>query len=199
MRKNIVALEGLVHAGKTTLLKSLKKRRRFCCLSEYSEITTRSFPGSPRTIEDAKEALYYFLSLEKERIKFISESKYGIYVVDRSLYSVLAYHYAVEHLFGVKCYTNTFNYLLRNTSKWLRPSKCIFIDISHEDQLRRHEGDKGYYQDILLNADFNKELSYFYWYELGKLTDVIPIDEKQSRSDIVKQTLQILQQTYKVI
>lgn len=98
MKKVIVTLEGLVHAGKSTLFQNIAERYvSVKCIGEYVEFATERFPCFPESREDARLGHSFFLNLEQKRILEIEESD-GIILVDRSIYSILAYNFAVEKM-----------------------------------------------------------------------------------------------------
>lgn len=192
----IVALEGVVHTGKTTLLHGVKLRmgERICCIDEYSTYKGRvRFPDFPTTSEEALGANEFFVRLEEKRFADVSEP--GIVLLDRSLLSVLAYHYATEKVTDgrVSCFEQSLLFFRENFSCWL-PRLVIRLNISPEVFRKRHAEDSGLYKPVLLDEAFNRNLVLFYD-NLGTYFPEIKvhkIDAVKSKVIVLRRTLNIL-------
>ena len=165
MIKSIFAVEGLVHAGKSTLIGGLKSDQRILCVPEYIEFTDDGFPGFPKNIEDARAADLFFLNLERKRRQLIKEC-HSIVFLDISILSIIAYNYAVEGMTNGKVPCFTYGQKSFNLHEWILPQTCIYLDISDEEVDNRHKFETGQYQSIFLNRKFNALLREFYEKEM---------------------------------
>jgi len=192
----IVALEGLIHAGKTTLLRGIRKtmQGRVCCIDEYATYKglTR-FPDFPKTSGEAIEANEFFVELEGRRFADVTGS--GLVLLDRSLLSVLAYHYATERVTGgaIVCFEQSLRFFRENLSHCM-PASVIRLDVSREVFEERHATDSGFYKPILLDDEFNRNLVLFYD-NLGTYfpnMEVRRIDADASKAIVLQKALEIL-------
>lgn len=194
----VVAIEGIVHAGKSTLHKRLsEKHEEITCIGEYVEYATEKFPAPPRSLEEARVARLYFLNLELLRVNSTYE-RGRIILLDRSILSILAYHFAIERLTGLLCYKAS---LLRFCDEdWMFPDSCLYLDISDETLYSRHKAEKGNYQRILLNKAFNGYLRRFYEevapVEFPYLA-VRRIDASQSQENVESEALEVIRSMLK--
>jgi len=157
----VVALEGLIHAGKTTLLHTLgQKLPWIVSVEEYSEFTRERFPSIPITLVDVEKAWSFFLELESERQTGIAHDAIVV-LLDRSVLSILAYNFAIEQLNKA---LQAFSWSLKTLccKDWLFPTVCIYLDISDKEIHNRHLTEISYYQRILLDSVFNAAMRNFY-------------------------------------
>ncbi|MDR3491857.1 MAG: AAA family ATPase [Gammaproteobacteria bacterium] len=181
-------IEGLVHAGKSTLIKALaKKDNGMVCVGEYVEFTTSKFPEQPRNLKDASEAREYFMSLEKKRRSCISNDA-PVVILDRSVLSILAYHFAIEEVTKgeVPCFSESVKSL--PTGCWIFPELCIYLDVNDSEISRRHERESGSYSPILLNPEFNAQLRRFYEKALVTVLpslEIVRIDSSGSPEEVL--------------
>lgn len=195
MEKRIVAIEGLVHAGKSTLVKALaKKDSGIVCVGEYVEFATSKFPEQPRSPKDASEARKYFMGLEKKRRSCISNDA-SLVILDRSVLSILAYHFAVEVVTSgeVPCFSESIKSL--PTGCWIFPELCIYLDVSDSEIRRRHKRKSGRYSPTLLNPEFNAQLRKFYEKVLATILpslEVVRIDASGSPEKVIREAKLLL-------
>lgn len=198
MKKVIVALEGLVHAGKSTLLKSIRNN---CvavrCIGEYVEFATERFPGFPKSVEDARAGHSFFLNLEQKRKKKIQKGD-GVVLLDRSVFSILAYHFAVEKMSGgsIPCFRE--GVVAVQSESWLFPQICLYLDVDDEEIALRHQNETGFYQSIFLDREFNALLMEFYEKAMPfhfPSLEIVRIDARQSENRIMAQTMELLLKT----
>jgi len=164
--KQIIAVEGIVHAGKTTLIRHLERvcdKTKFQFIKEYGDFIVggQNFPGFPKNQIEALSSNGFFEKLEQKRFETIRQIS-QVVILDRSLLSVLAYHYATEKITQekIKCFNDSLNYFLDNFSSWI-PQVCLYLKITVSEMYKRHEGD-GFYESILLCKSFNAYLLSFY-------------------------------------
>lgn len=162
----LIAIEGIVHAGKTTLIRSLEEicdKPKFQFIQEYGYFVNggQNFPGFPDTQEKALISNYFFRNIENARFETIIPTN-QIVILDRSLISVLAYHYATEKITqgNIKCFDTSFHYFIDNFPEWI-PQVCLYLKISTIELFRRHDN-SGFYESTLLNEKFNQYILFFY-------------------------------------
>lgn len=149
----IIALEGGICSGKTTLAKGFE-RQGFILIPEYMDIIK---PEEEKKINNLsarhQSAINVFLDIEKRR-----KEKYQSYfnkknvILDRSYLTLFAYEYAIGR--DIKH---------TNTQDVITPDLIIFLDIN--DELRKQRSNDRQDIDmpeIFLNHDFNKKLKYFF-------------------------------------
>lgn len=198
MKRVIVALEGLVHAGKSTLLQSIGDNfGAIRCVEEYVEFATERFPGFPRSIEDARAGHAFFLNLEQKRKQKIQEED-RVVILDRSIFSILAYHFAVEKMSGggIPCFRE--GVATVQSESWLFPQVCLYLDVDDEEMILRHRNETGFYQSIFLDHEFNALLRKFYEKAMPfhfPSLEIARIDACQSENRIMEQTTELLLKT----
>ncbi len=187
----VVAIEGLIHAGKTTLFQSLVRvYKDVVFVSEFVEFATCKFPNLPQSIEEARNSRLFFLNLEEKRKEKIrTDSK--IVILDRSVLSILAYHFSVEVLTNgnIMCFTDSIKKI--PFEKWIFPDLCIYLDINNHEVIRRHQREIGGYNSIFLDNQFNNCLRKFYldiMPELFSQMELIHIDALQRPNEVLRQT-----------
>jgi len=163
--KRIVAVEGVVHSGKTTLCTTLRGQPFLAdnihFLPEYSAYAKDlgGFPVCPMTSVEALKSLVFFLRLEERRFRSIPQDV-GLVVLDRSVLSLLAFDYALERFYGSKM--KVFQETLRRVNHEWIPEVCLYLEISDETQMARHGFDNFHYEPLLLDPGFNAYLREFY-------------------------------------
>lgn len=196
MKKVIVALEGLVHAGKSTLLHGIMTQEHTFvkCIEEYVEFATERFPGFPKSRELARSGHVFFLNLEQRRKAEMGDSD-RIILLDRSIFSILAYNFAVEKMSNGKipCFQDSVN--AYENEDWLIPEACVYLDIDDENISFRHQSEKGFYHDIFLEKAFNAQLREFYERVMPfyfPSLEIIRIDARQPKQVVMAQMKELL-------
>lgn len=186
MQQKIFALEGIVHAGKTTLLNNVRRAHRgISCIDEYTLYRgTTPFPDFPESLQEALSANQFFIELDARRFADIGRS--NVALLDRSCISVLAFHYATEQITdgGIACFEPSLRLYQEQFHRYI-PNAMIYLEISMSDLTKRHEGDTGIYKPVLLEEEFNRYLLYFYeniqlffsGLEVYKIDDTLPQEE----------------------
>lgn len=153
----IIALEGGICSGKTTLAKQLEKIG-FFNVPEYMDIITpQEQKELDALISQDKSALSFFLKMEKRR-----KELYGTQclqkdsVLDRSYLTLFAYEFAKNNQHPV---------LTESVSRErvITPDLIIFLDVN--DQLRKHRSiNRGDIDmpEMFLNSEFNRNLKTFF-------------------------------------
>lgn len=193
--QKIIAIEGLVHAGKTTLFQSLSQIYKDAVfVDEFVEFTACKFPNFPQNIEEARSSRLFFLNLEEKReIEIRADSK--LVILDRSVLSILAYHFSVELLTNgdVACFADSIKRI--PFEKWIFPDLCIYLDIDSQEVIRRHQGKSGGYNSIFLDNQFNVYLRKFYRDVMPRLflqMKSVRIDAFQKPCDVLKMARHIV-------
>ncbi|MEI6288469.1 MAG: deoxynucleoside kinase [bacterium] len=199
--RQIIAIEGIVHAGKSSLISAMEKDRSMTSVQYIAEYCNfigggQNFPGFPKNTRTALEANVFFGDLERKRFATVTK-KVNLIILDRSIFSVLAYHYATEKISHgkIKCFKRSIEYFQKQFPEFL-PETCLYLAINLNEMRRRH-GDTGFYENILLNDEFNCYLMEFYL-KVGELfpeIKVITIDGKQDRKTVLLQAKQQLTTT----
>ena len=153
----IIALEGGICSGKTTLAKQLEIKG-FFSVPEYMDIITPQEQKELDTlISQDKSALPFFLRMEKRR-----KELYGAQclqkdsVLDRSYLTLFAYEFAKNNQYSALSE-------LVQKENVIIPDLIIFLDVN--DQVRRqrciNRGDIDM-PKIFLNSEFNRNLKKFF-------------------------------------
>ena len=152
----IIALEGGICSGKTTLAKQLEKRG-FFNVPEYMDIITPQEQQELDTlISQDKSALPFFLKMEKRRKELYgSQSLQRDSVLDRSYLTLFAYEFAKNNTYPALDLASKENVII--------PDLIIFLDVN--DQLRKQRSQERKDVDmpeIFLNSEFNQRLKTFF-------------------------------------
>ncbi len=188
----LVALEGVVHAGKSTIISLLQEIKGILCIPEYIEFV-ESFPGFPNNKDDVLRSWKFFLDIELRRKRFVVDGFPSI--LDRSVLSVMAYNYAVSRFTNGKI--NWFDVKVESLREegWLIPDICIYLDISDKEVARRHEMETGGYKDILLNNQFNGFIRDFYANEVLRIfpsMSMFQINAHDSIEDVFLEVVRVI-------
>lgn len=153
----IIALEGGICSGKTTLAKEFE-RQGFYLVPEYMDIIQ---PCEENRINDLASsnhsAINVFLEIEKRRKEIYSENYNGKNaILDRSYLTLFAYEYAIgRNISGVD-----FPNLAQNI---IAPDLVVFLNVNDELRVKRSRDrcDEDM-PEIFLNHNFNKRLKQFF-------------------------------------
>lgn len=153
----IIALEGGICSGKTTLAKEFE-RQGFYLVPEYMDIIQ---PCEENRINDLASsnhsAINIFLEIEKRRKEIYLENYSGKNaILDRSYLTLFAYEYAI----GRNISSMQFPNLSQNI---VTPDLIVFLDVNDELRAKRSRDrcDKDM-PEIFLNSNFNKRLKQFF-------------------------------------
>lgn len=158
----IIALEGGICSGKTTLAKQLEKRG-FFYIPEYMEvIIPQEQKELDNLISQGKSALPFFLKMEKRRKDLYDlQSLRRDSVLDRSYLTLFAYEFAKNN----KC--PTLDLALKENV--IIPDLIIFLDVA--DKIRKQRSFERRDIDmpeIFLNSEFNRRLKTFFLEKLSE-------------------------------
>lgn len=154
----IIALEGPVCAGKTTVLGGLREQE-IPVVDEYSEYvasTTRDFPKFPPQDEEAaKDSFRFFFELEARRKQDMEATGNNRAVLDRSIYTLLAFEVGASRLTGISILPWAVEYLEENKDKIIMPEQVVYMDIPAEISRSRAREGQIRIADFLLTDGFN--------------------------------------------
>jgi len=140
----LIGIEGIVCAGKSTLVAELCKSHLFAVVEEYGVFTKghSNFPHfPPKNIDDIITADKYFIGIEKMRYDYLQSLMttdiHTHIVVDRTYHSCLAFDYAVSKFVD-------FNAMEYSTKCWsdalkIEPHITIILDIDIQTMLERNK------------------------------------------------------------
>ncbi len=153
----IIALEGGICSGKTTLAKEFE-RQDFYLIPEYMDII---HPYEEDRINDLvssnQSAINVFLEIEKRRKEiYLENCSDKNAILDRSYLTLFAYEYAI----GRNISNMEFPDLYQNV---ITPNLIVFLDVNDEQRIKRsHDRCDENMPEIFLNHNFNKRLKQFF-------------------------------------
>lgn len=166
--KDIIAIEGMPGAGKTTFVNNLKNNN----IKKRQELNINIPKKVKKRFEIQKLYLLNEIKKNKEARRFFKEYK-GM-VMDRSFISILAYTFAYcKTNNNMKDYEKIISLLLSNKDKILFPTKVVILDCSIEKSIERRKAfkDNPKYQEWF-NKSFLNNFRKFYFEELNKIINV---------------------------
>lgn len=138
----IIAVEGIVYAGKTTLTTRLHRTLNSVLIPEYASYTndSKGFPDfPPKTPEDAALAGALFTQVEKTRLAEmkarIQQEQPDFVFLDRCYLTCVAFDIASEPLIGFNIEKQSKK--LWRASRKIVPDAWIYIDIAHSTAISR--------------------------------------------------------------
>jgi thymidylate kinase len=158
----IIAIEGIVGAGKTTLIECMKQNGVVDkIIPEYTVLAKRDdIPEFTQNEEKLKLSTCFYAGIELRRQKMILDSVKNndrVILLDRSELSILSFNYAAEKRYYIKdlC-TPTFNCLKNVTI--IEPSAYIYLDISYQTSLDRMKKRGSFKESVFTDEDFVKSI-----------------------------------------
>ncbi|MEK7175291.1 MAG: hypothetical protein AAB693_00595 [Patescibacteria group bacterium] len=160
--KKIIALEGTIKAGKTTLAGGIEKTLNAGVVWEYGKyLNGRQFPiFPPRDLEVAKKVTEFFASIEQERLEDLEKIIKDIVVVDRIHHSCLAVNYTADKLYKTN-YFGEMEEIWKRTAK-ITPDVAIYLYVGQQELERRLAPTKHLYREIFYNRNFNDFIREYY-------------------------------------
>jgi len=179
----IIAIEGGVCAGKTTLIQS----SNLPSLPDYWKYKTQfltelCFPAM--NISQLLANNQFFLEIEKLRLQQLNEwSQNRLVLLDRSFLSLLGFDYAFMKMFAIEGFARIYEFWENNPK--IQPDEVIFLDISHSEREKRFKGrGKTCDQTILLTEEFNNSFKEFFLAQQDKFK-ITYLSESISFQDII--------------
>lgn len=185
----IVGVDGLVRAGKTTLIERLAKRRGWGAIPEYGiylKLEHLQFPNfPPENWINAVSASQLFMQIEQLRIhslRALSE-RHDVILVDRTFHSCLAFDYAARVWSGF----DTFDVV---TEQWRQrghivADMSIFLDVSLATLEERIAPHKASFLPHFYNERFNSCLHEYFAIQVRSAT-LLRIDADQTQQVVEK-------------
>lgn len=191
MKTIVIAFDGLVRAGKTSLIKRLSHTFHAPIVGEYKSYATKfgtEFPPyPPRSYEEAMAASIFFIDLEQKRIADLNDLlfKNKIILVDRTSLSCLAFDYSANH------FTNfgTFNEVekLWNDSLKIMPNLSFFMDVSQENLKKRMLIEQDNFPPHISDKDFCDHMVVFFKNKCERNKNMIRIDANQIAEEVERE------------
>jgi thymidylate kinase len=153
----IIALEGGICSGKTTLAKEFESQD-FYLIPEYMDIIQPCEENKIRDLTASKHsAINVFLEIEKRRKKiYLENSKGKNIILDRSYLTLFAYEYAI----GRNICNMEFPDLYKNV---IIPNIIVFLDVNDALRMKRsHDRCDENMPKTFLNHTFNSRLKKFF-------------------------------------
>lgn len=173
--ENIVAIEGMPGAGKTTFIDNYIKKNNIKFLPQLG------IKDSTVLAKNNLNTSKLFLINEKKKTDLIMKysSDNQKVVIDRTFLTTLAYCYARSKLYKNKDYEKLLSFYKKTKANITFPTKLIFLDVKIKESIKRR---KRYSNNSIYSNWFSEEfLKYmheFYNKELSKfiLLDIFRID-----------------------
>lgn len=135
----IVALEGPSFSGKTQLLSNLYAsfgQLDLLAIACYVDEIIGEVPTAcTRSTEEQLDAFQLFMTIEERRVQKLAKHKADLVILDRSVDTLLAHAYALDHLFGYEAYSQC-RALLSRSSHFV-PDLTFYLDASPATLQRR--------------------------------------------------------------
>ncbi len=192
----IVGFDGLVRAGKSTLLKNnLGPALNAPIIDEYGVYTkgSTSFPPfPPPSHEKALAASQFFIDIEKQRINDLGAYEtHDIVLVDRTYLSCLGFDYAARHITGFDTFSEVKQFWAQ-TQK-IEPQLIIFLDVSHDSLEERIGPHKSKFLPHFYDRTFNGHMSEFFHRTCKENPLFIRVDADQTPNQVFMTVLDIIQ------
>ncbi len=149
----IIAIEGIVRAGKSTLVQNLNNYG-FPVVKEYWEYSKGGFPPIAKTGQELLKTSKYFLGLETIRY-MDSVTNEESFVLDRSFITCNAFDFACSTILGEPNIFREIKEMWDSECKKIIPSFVILLEVTHETMLSRLRPTTDPASSILFNKDFN--------------------------------------------
>lgn len=191
----IIGVEGLIRAGKSTLVNWLSAELSAPIVEEYGEYIKRSgtsFPIFPPTsYKAAIAASQKFIGIEQQRLLSLdSVGKAKIVLIDRTYLSCVGFDYAARHFTGFDTFEEV-EHLWRASPK-IEPDLTFFLDVSQGKLEERVLPHRHLYLPHFCDADFNKHITEFLHHKASRDKGIIHISADQSQDEVKHQALQYI-------
>jgi len=189
----LIILEGLPGSGKTTLAKRLSRKLKGVLIPQ---IILR-FPRNYKNFSISKKERFFMkndLEKYKKASKALKNKQWVI--MDRGIFSTLAYNYALTRLKKGNTYESVLNWYKKYEKNFTAPQIIFLLKVSLKTSLRRKNRllSKTFVRNLLwTNINFLKELEIFYQNLLPKLgkrnIKIIRINANQSLKKVLQNIL----------
>lgn len=183
MTTTTLALEGGVCAGKSTIARKLAESGIGALCHEYMDLVDESQAARIASLPPL-DRVAFFLNLDIKRIDLKPDGSFhSRLILDRSFYTLFAFEYACARQ-GLNDNNLAAVDLLDHYTVVL-PSQTIFLDVSHETRLSRHEKRDTPVLDIFLEREFNDSIKLFF-INLSRRLPIYFIDGEESVENITE-------------
>ncbi|PIP87351.1 hypothetical protein COW81_00730 [Candidatus Campbellbacteria bacterium CG22_combo_CG10-13_8_21_14_all_36_13] len=202
MKKNIsIGFDGLVRAGKSSLIHRLAKRLNADILDEYKgyayKYGLKSIPVFPKfppqSYEEAINATNFFINLEKIRVmdlENMKEKSDHIILIDRTYLSCLAFDYAARHLTGFDTFTEV-KELWQNNPK-TTPDLLFYMDVSQENLKQRAILNNNNFPQHFFDPIFNGHMREFFHKKCDSNENIIKINANEDPTVVEKNVMSFI-------
>lgn len=197
MKTIIIGFDGLIRAGKTSLVNKLAHVLDAAIVEEYKSYATKfgtEFPNyPPRSRSEAIKASKFFTDLEKKRVIDLNNhisSKHKIILVDRTSLSCLAFDYSANHFTNLGTFPEV-QKLWDKTPK-IVPYLNFFMDVSQANIKKRMLINNDNFPPHISEKNFNGHMVDFFKQECKKNMYMIRINANQKPEQVelsVKNTI----------
>ncbi|MBU1199943.1 AAA family ATPase [Patescibacteria group bacterium] len=160
----IVAIEGPVCAGKSTLVEKLNREGLGTVLeySEYVAHANQDFPKFPPTDEEAaKKSFEFFLNLERRRSQDMAGLAQDTIAIDRSIFTLLAFEVGAAKITGIDI-SDWAVERLSNENNLIVPYHVFYLDVPVAVSRERAERNGIPIPSFLLSEEFNQGFRDFF-------------------------------------
>lgn len=163
-RSLVVAIEGPVCAGKSTLVENLNQDGLGTILeySEYVAHANQDFPKFPPADEEAaKKSFEFFLNLERRRSQDMAELTQNKIAIDRSVFTLLAFELGAAKITGI----DISDWAVERLSKendLIAPDYVFYLDVPVAISSQRAERNGIPIPAFLLSEKFNQGFRDFF-------------------------------------
>lgn len=159
-----IGFDGLIRAGKSTLIKRLSTLLNAGVIDEYGKYVKRlgvGFPPfPPRSYEDAIHASRLFVEIEAQRVKDLNAyTACKIVLVDRTYLSCLAFDFAARHYSGFDTFCEVRTMWSENVR--IECDTLFFLNVSDAHLQRRVLPHRDTFLPHFYDTKFNAYLTAF--------------------------------------
>lgn len=196
MKTVIIGFDGLVRAGKTSLITKLSNTLNASIISEYKSYATKygkEFPSyPPLSYLEAINASKFFIEIEQKRIadlnNLLSENK--IILVDRTSLSCLAFDYSANNFTNLGTFSEV-EKLWINSQK-ITPDLNFFMDVNQENLIKRMIKEKDNFPPHIYDKDFNWNMVVFFKQKCDENKNMIRINANQSAEQVEIEVINVI-------
>lgn len=161
----VIALEGPVCSGKSTVLLGLAASGLVNPILEYSEYVdsaTADFPKfPPQDDRAAKSAFELFLDLERQRFRDFNQTR-GSRILDRSIFTLLAFEAGASRITGIDIMSWAYERLSQTSHEIIWPHHILYFDQPTDVSLVRAKENNIRIPDFQFDIEFNAEFRSFF-------------------------------------
>ncbi len=188
----VIGIEGLVRAGKSTLVKWLAEFLNAGVVEEYGMYIKRTGTGFPSfpfvSYKAALSASMMFFDIEERRLADLKRIKdKGIILVDRTYLSCLGFDYAARYFTGFDTFREVEN--LWCAARKIELDLILFLDVSQTKLEERIASHQHLYLPHLCDPTFNRYITEFLQQRLGGDEHIVHINADQGQDVVRHQAL----------